>query len=135
MSEATIVVVEDDEHLADLVEMYLRQEGFRVVQAATGERGLEAVRSQRPRMVILGVGLPGGIDGLQVCRRRPSPRVRAVLAVVPCTRGRRGDRPRPGIVAELVAAMGGAVTAEPPPTGGTRMVVSLRPWHMATRGA
>jgi len=69
MNEATIVVVEDDQHIADLVELYLRQEGFRVVQAPTGERGIEAVRDQRPRMVILDVGLPGGIDGLEVCRR------------------------------------------------------------------
>jgi DNA-binding response OmpR family regulator len=65
----TIVVVEDDRHIADLVELYLRQEGFRVVQAADGERGLEAVRDQRPRLVILDVGLPGGVDGLEVCRR------------------------------------------------------------------
>ncbi len=64
----TIVVVEDDRHIADLVELYLRQEGFRVVQAADGERGLEAVRNQRPRMVILDVGLPA-LDGLEVCRR------------------------------------------------------------------
>jgi DNA-binding response OmpR family regulator len=69
MSEATIVVVEDDQHIADLVELYLRQEGFRVVQAPNGERGIEAVRNQRPAIVILDVGLPGGIDGLEVCRR------------------------------------------------------------------
>ncbi|HEX7275825.1 MAG TPA: response regulator transcription factor [Acidimicrobiales bacterium] len=69
----TIVVVEDDQHIADLVELYLRQEGFRVVQAADGRRGLDAVRDQRPRMVILDVGLPAvdglPIDGLEVCRR------------------------------------------------------------------
>ncbi len=35
------------------------------------------------------------------------------------------------IVAELVVAMGGSVRADPLPTGGTRMVVTLRPWHMA----
>jgi DNA-binding response OmpR family regulator len=64
----TILVVEDG-HIADLVELYLRQEGFRVVQAADGERGLEAVRDQGPRMVILDVGLPGGLDGMEVCRR------------------------------------------------------------------
>lgn len=64
-----MVVVEDDRNIADLVELYLREEGFRVVQAGTGERGLEAVRDQRPRMVILDVGLPGGMDGLEVCRR------------------------------------------------------------------
>ena len=69
MTEATVVVVEDDQNIADLVEMYLRQEGFRVVQAGTGERAIEAVRDNRPRMVILDVGLPGGMDGLEVCRR------------------------------------------------------------------
>jgi DNA-binding response OmpR family regulator len=69
MTDATVVVVEDDRNIADLVELYLRQEGFRVVQAPTGERGIEAVRDQRPRMVILDVGLPGGMDGLEVCRR------------------------------------------------------------------
>ncbi len=63
------MVVEDDQNIADLVELYLRQEGFRVVQAATGERGMQAVSDQRPRMVILDVGLPGGMDGLEVCRR------------------------------------------------------------------
>jgi two-component system, OmpR family, alkaline phosphatase synthesis response regulator PhoP len=65
----TIVVVEDDPNIADLVEMYLRQEGFRVVQAADGERALAAVRDHRPRLVVLDVGLPGGSDGLDVCRR------------------------------------------------------------------
>ena len=69
MEQATIVVVEDDPHIADLIEMYLRQDGFRVVQAPDGRRGLEAVREQRARMVILDVGLPGGPDGLEVCRR------------------------------------------------------------------
>ncbi|MGH9226859.1 MAG: response regulator transcription factor [Acidimicrobiales bacterium] len=65
----TIVVVEDDRNIADLVELYLRQEGFRVVQAEDGERGIEAVRNHRPRLVVLDVGLPGGPDGLEVCRR------------------------------------------------------------------
>ncbi len=69
MTGATVVVVEDDRNIADLVDLYLRQEGFRVVQASTGEQAIEAVRDQRPKMVILDVGLPGGMDGLEVCRR------------------------------------------------------------------
>jgi DNA-binding response OmpR family regulator len=67
--EGTIVVIEDDRNIADLVELYLRQDGFRVVQAADGDRGIQAVRDQRPRLVVLDVGLPGGTDGLDVCRR------------------------------------------------------------------
>ena len=65
----TIVVVEDDHNIADLLELYLRREGYRVVQAETGEDGLAAVRDQRPRLVVLDTGLPGGVDGLEVCRR------------------------------------------------------------------
>jgi len=65
----TIVVVEDDQNISDLVELYLREEGFRVIQAHDGEKGLEAVRNQDPRLVILDVGLPGTVDGLEVCRR------------------------------------------------------------------
>jgi DNA-binding response OmpR family regulator len=65
----TIVVVEDDPNIADLVDMYLRQDGFRVLQTAEGEKGLEIVQRERPRLVILDVGLAGAIDGLEVCRR------------------------------------------------------------------
>ena len=72
----TIVVVEDDPHIADLIDMYLRRDGHRVVQAGDGESGLRAVERERPRMVILDVGLPGPVDGFEVCRR-----IRAASAV------------------------------------------------------
>lgn len=67
-TEQTIVVVEDDPNIADLVDQYLRSAGFRVLQAATGERGLELVEQHSPAFVLLDVGLPG-IDGFEVCRR------------------------------------------------------------------
>jgi DNA-binding response OmpR family regulator len=67
-SGGTILVVDDEANIADLVEMYLRKEGFRVLKAATGEDGLAAAKRERPRLVVLDVGLPG-IDGLEVCRR------------------------------------------------------------------
>jgi DNA-binding response OmpR family regulator len=64
----TILVVEDEANIADLVELYLRKEGFRVLKAGSGEEGLTAARRERPRLVVLDVGLPG-IDGLEVCRK------------------------------------------------------------------
>jgi DNA-binding response OmpR family regulator len=75
----TIVVVEDDSNIADLVDMYLRGEGFRVIQAGTGEAGLAAIERERPRMAILDVSLPGGMDGLEVCRRVRATRSLPVL--------------------------------------------------------
>ena len=64
-----IVVVEDDPNIADLVDMYLRQDGYRVYQAADGETGLQLVKDRQPKLMILDVGLPGGLDGVEVCRR------------------------------------------------------------------
>lgn len=66
--EQTIVVVEDDAPIADLLDLYLRDAGFRVLLAPTGERGLELIGEHDPLLVVLDIGLPG-IDGFEVCRR------------------------------------------------------------------
>jgi len=68
VQQGTIVVVEDEDNIADLVGMYLEREGFRVLKTASGDAGLEAIRTHRPRLVVLDVGLPD-IDGLEVCKR------------------------------------------------------------------
>jgi DNA-binding response OmpR family regulator len=64
----TVVVVEDDASIADLLDLYLREAGYRVLLAPTGERGLELVEQQGPVLIVLDIGLPG-MDGLEVCRR------------------------------------------------------------------
>jgi DNA-binding response OmpR family regulator len=64
-----IVLVEDDPNIADLVDLYLRDAGFHVYQATSGQQGLDYVRTRRPRLAILDIGLPGTIDGIEVCRR------------------------------------------------------------------
>jgi DNA-binding response OmpR family regulator len=67
-AETTVVVVEDDLHISDLVALYLRGDGFRVLQAGDAEAGLAMVEREQPALVILDVGLPGGRDGLEACR-------------------------------------------------------------------
>ncbi len=68
MERGTILVVDDEANIADLVELYLRRDGYRVVKASAGEEVVAAVGTHRPRLVVLDVGLPD-IDGLEVCRR------------------------------------------------------------------
>jgi len=68
MERGTVLVVDDEPNIADLIELYLSRDGFRVVKATTGEAGVRAVGEHRPRLVVLDVGLPD-IDGLEVCRR------------------------------------------------------------------
>jgi len=67
--EVGVVVIEDDHHIGDLVAMYLRRDGFRVVQADDAERGLAAIDREAPSLVIVDIGLPGQLDGLDVCKR------------------------------------------------------------------
>ena len=59
-----VVLIEDDPNIADLVDLYLRNDGYRVYQATNGEAGLDLVRDRSPKLVILDVGLPGELDGL-----------------------------------------------------------------------
>jgi DNA-binding response OmpR family regulator len=62
------VVIEDDQAIGSLVGAYLEQAGFRVVRECTGEAGLDAVERQKPRFVVLDLGLPD-VDGFDLCRR------------------------------------------------------------------
>ncbi len=64
----SVVVVEDETDIADLLALYLEREGWRVHIAGNGRDGLDIIRARRPDFVILDVGLPGELDGFAVCR-------------------------------------------------------------------
>lgn len=66
---ASIVVVEDEPDIADLLVLYLRRENWSVHVAGNGADGLDLVRSHQPDAVILDIGLRGDLDGLDVCRQ------------------------------------------------------------------
>lgn len=65
---ATILVVEDEEPIMNLVVAYLRSEGFAVLTASDGDTALALARAGRPDLVVLDLLLPG-TDGLEICRR------------------------------------------------------------------
>ena len=66
-SRGTVLLIEDEGDIAELVKLYFEREGFRLVHALTGEAGLERLRERSPRVVLLDLGLPG-MDGVEVCR-------------------------------------------------------------------
>jgi two-component system alkaline phosphatase synthesis response regulator PhoP len=68
MQSATILVVDDEPPILDLIASYLRADGFKVHTALDGPAALAQTRSLRPNLVVLDVMLPG-MDGLEVCRR------------------------------------------------------------------
>lgn len=63
----TILVVEDEKEIRELLAHYLRKEGFAPILAADGETALSTVRKERPDLVLLDIMLPKA-DGLEVLR-------------------------------------------------------------------
>src|SRR3954451_9731695 len=64
----SVLVVDDDPTVSDVVRRYLEQAGCRGRLAADGASGLAAVDAERPDLVVLDIMMPG-LDGLEVCRR------------------------------------------------------------------
>jgi DNA-binding response OmpR family regulator len=86
---ATILVVDDEPIVRDVVVRYLKRDGFRTLEAATGDEAQRLLESELPALIVLDVMLPG-IDGLELCR---SIRSRSDLPIVMLTaRGEETDR-------------------------------------------
>lgn len=65
---ATILVIEDEAGIVELVQLHLEEAGFRVLAAGDGLTGLGLHARERPDLVVLDLLLPG-VDGLEVCQR------------------------------------------------------------------
>ena len=65
MADASILVVDDEQSIVDLVTAYLRQEGYEVHTAMDGPSGLKAARVFKPDLIVLDVMLPG-MDGIEL---------------------------------------------------------------------
>lgn len=68
MIVATILIVDDDPKIRDLLRLYVERERHRVIEAEDGAGALAAVERERPDLVLLDVMLPG-LDGIEVLRR------------------------------------------------------------------
>jgi two-component system alkaline phosphatase synthesis response regulator PhoP len=68
MAYQTILVVDDEPHIIEVVRDYLKQADYRVLTARDGHTALTIARHEHPDLVVLDLMLPGGIDGLDVCR-------------------------------------------------------------------
>ena len=63
----SILIVEDDNNIADLLRLYLEKEGYQATIAADGTQGIDLYRKLRPDLVLLDVMMPG-VDGWGVLR-------------------------------------------------------------------
>jgi DNA-binding response OmpR family regulator len=65
---ATVLVVDDEPIVRDVVARYLERDGHRIVEAADGEQARGLIVREEPNLVVLDVMLPGRTDGLALCR-------------------------------------------------------------------
>jgi two-component system phosphate regulon response regulator PhoB len=82
--EDTVLVVEDETDVVDLVRYNLKRAGFKVLVANTGDAGLKAVRANRPDVVVLDLMLPG-MTGIEVCKALKNDKETAHIPVVMLT--------------------------------------------------
>ncbi|OPY41271.1 MAG: two-component response regulator [Methanoregulaceae archaeon PtaU1.Bin222] len=70
MSSARILIVEDDDVIASLLEWRVKKLGYEVCgKAANGPDALDLVQNEEPSLVLLDIGLPGTLDGIETARR------------------------------------------------------------------
>jgi two-component system phosphate regulon response regulator PhoB len=92
MAKPTILVVEDDKDILDLLAYSLRGAGFDVVTAADGLDAVVQAKLHHPAMVLLDLMLPG-MDGLDVCRElKRSPETAGIAVIMLTARGEEVDR-------------------------------------------
>jgi two-component system, OmpR family, phosphate regulon response regulator PhoB len=89
-----VMVVEDEEALATLLDYNLEKEGFRVERAADGEEGLLKVEEETPDLILLDWMLPK-VSGVEVCRQlRARPETRRTPILMLTARGEETDKVR-----------------------------------------
>ena len=89
-----ILVMEDEDALATLLQYNLEKEGYDVVVAADGEEGLVQIDERQPDLVLLDWMLPK-VSGIEVCRRiRGRPETRNLPVIMLTARGEESDRVR-----------------------------------------
>ncbi len=91
-STGTILIVDDEEDLRNLLELAARREGFETVVASTGQQALELLKTLRPQLVVLDLMMPD-VTGTEVCRRiRATPEIATTPVIMLTARGEEIDR-------------------------------------------
>src|SRR5450755_2359700 len=87
----SVLVVDDEPTIAEIVSRYLERAGYRTRIAADGAQALELVARRRPDLVVLDLMLPG-IDGLEVMRRLRQPEHDRIALILLTAKGEESDR-------------------------------------------
>ncbi len=91
MASETLLIIEDDPDIVELLQYNLEREGYRVLVAGDGELGLRLARRHKPDVILLDLMLPG-MDGLEVCRSlRGDEATRSISILMVTAKGEESD--------------------------------------------
>jgi two-component system phosphate regulon response regulator PhoB len=91
VAKETIIVVEDEEDILELLLYNLAKDGYGVIGVASGEEAIKAVKERLPDLILLDLMLPG-LDGLEVCRRlKQDARTRLLPIIMLTAKGEEPD--------------------------------------------
>jgi two-component system phosphate regulon response regulator PhoB len=91
MAEATVLIIEDDHDIRELIRHHLARDGYRVEEAADGSDGLSRARAGAIDLIVLDLMLPG-MSGLEVCRSlKNDPQTAGVPVVMVTAKGEESD--------------------------------------------
>lgn len=86
-----ILIVDDEQRIIDLAQMYLEQEGYTVESATDGTDAYKRIMAEMPSLIVLDLMLPG-MDGLEVCKAiRGAPETRDVPLIMLTAKGEEAD--------------------------------------------
>ncbi len=89
---ATVLIVDDEKDLVDLVRYHLEKDGIKCLEARDGETALQLARERTPDLIVLDLMLPG-VDGLEVCRKlRKDPKTASVSIIMLTAKAEEVDR-------------------------------------------
>jgi len=92
MHKGTILVIDDEPDLVELVEFNLKKDGYEVIGARNGQSGLEIAQKHLPDLIVLDLMMPG-IDGLEVCRQlRADNRTKQIPMIMLTAKSAEADR-------------------------------------------
>lgn len=66
MGKETILVIDDEKEIKDLISIYLKNEGYNVIQASNGEEGLDILKDNQVHLIVLDIMMPK-INGMEMC--------------------------------------------------------------------
>ncbi len=88
-----ILIVDDQMEVRRLVEITLRVEDYQILQAESGEKAIEIVKTEKPDLIIMDIMMPGGTNGLEATRiLKNDPETKDSIIIMLTAKGQEADR-------------------------------------------